>query len=281
MPQTAQVGVCGEVIAHGALPLADLEAGGALRLGRDCGGLAPLVMPDAALDGALPQSGLVPARVALRGPDAGQPRGVSGHAVTAVGVLESGEAGLVERPGHPYGDHAAVVEDVLDLDHVRHDRDRSQGRHVHVIVYGLGWPHLFVPRRLGVEVLHGLGAAEGLGGRRETEAAAESAEFTGIAADLVLLVDDHGRHLQRRVGIDGADGRTADVPGAPDHRGNHAPEGNERVLYCQGALPHFLTYRQLWVRCRAHRPPPVRPGASRRAGGGSEGAHGGALTVQP
>ena len=59
-------------------------------------------------------------------------------------------------------------------------------------------------------------------GGRDPELAAEPAEVARVAADLVGVVDEHGRELQRRMGVDGTDGRAADVAGTPDDRGDHA-----------------------------------------------------------
>lgn len=63
--------------------------------------------------------------------------------------------------------------------------------------------------------------------RRDTEAVAEAGEVARVAADLAGVVDEYGREFQLRVGLDGADGRAADIAGTPDHRGNHAAEGSE------------------------------------------------------
>lgn len=63
--------------------------------------------------------------------------------------------------------------------------------------------------------------------RRDAEAVVEPGELARVAADLAGVVDEHGREFQLRMGLDGADGRAADIAGTPDHRGNHAAEGSE------------------------------------------------------
>ena len=69
----------------------------------------------------------------------------------------------------------------------------------------------------------GPGAEDGVDvvGGGDAEPAVEAAEVARVAADLVGVVHDHGREVERRMGGDGTDGGAADVPGAPDDGGDH------------------------------------------------------------
>ncbi len=118
--QALQVGVGGEVVAHPGLPVAHPLLGDLPGLGRRGRRGAPLVLADLALDRALLLACLVPGAVGrLRRHRGGDTRGERAQRVSAVGVLESGAARLLDTARDPHADGAAVVDGVLDLDLAR------------------------------------------------------------------------------------------------------------------------------------------------------------------
>lgn len=147
------------------------------------------------------------------------PAGIdSGDEQGAAAVRDGGEHGLPElRRGI-----ALVVERIeggRDDHRTRPDRPADVGE-------GLVGADV-----AGGRVDHGSGATGQDGvdvvARRDPEGVVEPGEFARVPAGLVGVVDEHGREFQLRVGLDGADGRAADIAGTPDHRGNHAAEGSE------------------------------------------------------